>query len=329
MKAKKTLLLTRKDIEGLLDMPSILECVEKSFLDHAKGKTQMPPKIYLNLPQYDGDFRAMPAYVESSDACVLKWVNVHTGNEKKGLPTVMAVVVLSDPRTGFPLAIMDGTAITNYRTGASGGVAAKYLAPEGPCVVGLVGCGQQARTQLMAIREVRKVKRVYVWGHRPTLIKSFIKDMAVEKQEMIAASTIEECVMDADIVVTTTPSRKPLVKLEWLKKKVHINAIGADAKGKQELEINILKNSKIVIDDWEQASHSGEINDAVRGNRLSRQDIYANLGEIVAKKLKGRTEWDEMTVFDSTGLAIQDAVVAKHVYKLAEKKGVGKPVSLV
>jgi alanine dehydrogenase len=289
----------------------------------------MPAKIYLDLKKYSGDFRAMPAYLEGLDSCILKWVNVHPGNAKKGLPTVMAIMILSDPRTGFPLAIMDGTYATSLRTAAAGAVAARYCANRDSHIVGLVGCGVQARTQLMALRTIFKINVVKVWGHKPSLLKEFLDQMKVNGEDMEGIKDIKACVNDCDIIVTTTPSRRPLVKLSWLKKGAHINAIGADAPGKQELDPDILKNSRIIIDDWQQASHSGEINVPFRKKLISKKDIYADIGEIIIGKKKGRIRREELTVFDSTGLAIQDVAIAKLIYKTAVKNRVGRWLKIV
>jgi alanine dehydrogenase len=141
---------------------------------------------------------------------------------------------------------------------------------------------------------------------------------------MEVSPTVKSCVYGSDIIVTTTLSRKPLVKLEWLKKGAHINAIGADAKGKQELDARILKKAKVVVDAWEQASHSGEINVPLRKKQLSKKDVHANIGEVVAGKKKGRTKKGEITVFDSTGLAVQDIAIADLAYKKAKKLNKGK-----
>jgi alanine dehydrogenase len=140
---------------------------------------------------------------------------------------------------------------------------------------------------------------------------------------MNAAPDVKTCVRDCDIVVTTTPSRRPLLKLPWLKNGVHINAIGADATGKQELDPAILKQAKIVVDAWEQASHSGEINVPLEKGLLTKRDIYADIGQIVAGKKRGRVTKREITIFDSTGLAIQDVAIANLIYTKARKKNVG------
>lgn len=325
----QTLILDKKQVARLVDIKDAVRAVERVFREYGLGRTAMPPKLYLNLPEYGGDFRAMPAYVRRLGKCVLKWVNVHPGNRRFGLPSVMAVMILSDPKNGLPLCIMDGGYPTNLRTGAAGGVAAKYLARKNSRVAGMVGCGAQARTQLQALLKLFKLKEVKAWGIDPGEVKDFIRDMKRPGIKFTGAGTIEECVRGSDIVVTTTPSRKPLVKLGWLKAGVHINAIGADAQGKQELEHWILKDAKVVVDSWEQASHSGEINVPLSYGQITRNNIYADIGQIISGRRKGRTSAKEITVFDSTGLAIQDAAIADLIFKTAVRKRVGIWVSLV
>ncbi len=320
---KKTLILTNSQIRNLIDMPQVLKTVENVFMLYGKNLVQMPAKIYLDLDKYSGDFRAMPAYIKGMEACGLKWVNVHPKNRRFGLPAVMATIILSDPHTGFALAIMDGTYITNLRTGAAGAVAAKYLARKDSSIVGLVGCGAQARTQLLALKELFKIKLVYVWGNKPEYAKKFLKETKSFGLNMEIQDRVSDCVKEADIIVTTTPVRKPIVKSEWIRAGTHINAIGADAKGKEELEPKLLKRAKIVVDDWQQASHSGEINVALSRGIITGKDIHATLAEVLLGKKKGRVTQDEITIFDSTGLAIQDIAVANLIYKRAIKNKVG------
>ena len=329
MKKKQTLILSRKIIEKLINMKNAMCSVEEAFRAHASLKGIMPSKVYLNLPKQQGDFRAMPAYLEGINRAVVKWVNVHPNNKRIGLPTVMAVMILSDPANGFPLCIMDGTYATNLRTGAAGGIAAKYLANKKSSVVALVGCGEQALTQLLALNENFKIKEVRVWGYQKPLLDQFLRRTRHLHFSMKGYLDVKSCVSSADIIVTTTPSRKPLVQYEWLKAGVHINAIGADAKGKQELDIKILKKSKVVIDDWDQSSHSGEINVAVSKGQITRKDIYGLLGDIIIHKKQGRIHPKEITVFDSTGLGIQDVAVAHLIYETAVKRHVGKWMNLV
>ncbi len=320
---KKTLILTNSQVQRLIDMPSVLKVIENAFILYGKKLVQMPAKIYLHLDKYAGDFRAMPAYIEGMDACGLKWVNVYPENRRFGLPAVMAIIILSDPKTGFPLCVMDATLITNLRTGAAGAVAAKYLAREDSSIVGLVGCGAQARTQLLALKELFRIKLVYVWGNKLEYARKFLKDTKRFGLNTVIKDKISDCTKQADIVVTTTPVRKPIVESEWIRDGTHINAIGADAKGKEELKPQLLKRAKIVVDDWQQASHSGEINVPLSKGIITKKNIYATLGEVLIGKKKGRVSQKEITIFDSTGLAIQDMAVANLVYKRALKNKLG------
>ncbi len=329
MATRKTLLLGQNEVRKLINIKQAISAVEEAFGEYGRGRARMPAKIYLNLPKFRGDFRAMPAYVDKFKLATLKWVNAHPLNPTRGLPAVMAVIIVSDPKTGFPLCIMDGTLATSLRTGAGGAVAAKYLARARSSVVGLVGCGAQARTQLAALREIFSLKEIRVWGHEKKLIARFIHDMKKPGEQMIAAVSIKECVGGCDIVVTTTPSRVPIVKSAWISPGTHINAIGADAPGKEELDPQLLKRARVVVDDYNQASHSGEINVPVAKGIFKIKNIHATLGEVVAGKKRGRTSNAQITIFDSTGLAIQDVAVAGLVYRAALKNKTGRPISLI
>ena len=328
----EVLLLTSDEVRELLTMRDAIEAVEEAFREKGLGLVDMPPKLYLFFPKYDGDLRVMPAYMKKSDIAGVKIVNVHAKNPKEhGLPTVMAVIELVDPATGAPLALMDGTLITAFRTGAAGGVAAKYLARPDSRVIGVVGAGVQGRFQLRALAEIlRDVELVKVYDARRSAAECYVEEMSEELGlNIMACPTVEETVKGIDVLVTATPSRQPIVMAEWVDYGLHINAIGADAPGKEELDPEILKRAKIVVDDVEQASHSGEINVPLSKGILRLEDIYGELGEVVAGKKPGRETGDEITVFDSTGLAIQDVSVAWLVYRKAKERGVGTWVKLL
>lgn len=324
-----TLILEGKTIKTIVGIKETIAVVEKAFRYLGEGKVQMPPKVYIRLDKYKGDFRAMPAYLDGFKGCGIKWVNVHPDNRKKGLPTVMAIIILNDSSNGFPLCVMDATYLTALRTGAAGAVAAKYLANKDSRKVGLVGCGVQAQTQLLALKELFNINQVNIWSLRcAEAIKSIRNIKIFQKIKINVSGSIKDCVKDCDIIVTATPSRKPLVKLGWIKPGTHINAIGADAKGKQELDPSILKKAKIVVDSWEQAKHSGEINVPLSKGQISRKDIYADIGEVVIGK-KSRSSKEEITVFDSTGLAIQDIAMANAVYSKAVRLKIGRRVTFI
>ncbi len=318
----ETLLLSAEEVRSLITMGEAINAVEEAFRLYALSKALMPPKVYLCFE--NGDLRAMPASIMGYAG--VKWVNSHPENPVRGLPSVMAVLVLNDPTTGFPLAVMDATFLTSLRTGAAGGVAIKYLARKNSEIFGFVGCGKQARYQLLAAMEVCNVE----------LVKAYdVNKRAEEKFREFCESLGVECevqelekVCDCDVLVTTTPSTKPIVKNEFVAEGTHINAIGADAPGKQELEIEILKRAKIVVDDTHQALHGGEINVAVSNGLISEKDIHATLGEVAAGLKRGR-EGNEITIFDSTGLAIQDIAVAKIVYEKAIERSAGRRIRLV
>jgi alanine dehydrogenase len=312
----KTILLSRGEIEKQLAMTEVLEVVENAFKLKAQGKAIMPAKIYLELPQYHGDFRAMPAFIDGSTG--MKWVSVYPDNHHHNLPVVMAMIILCDPNNSYPLAIMDGTHITNVRTGAVGGIAVRYLARKDSSVIGMIGAGKQAETQLLAINEVLpQLKEVKVFSLSFETSQRFAREMSHRLKVNIRPTENIDAAADADVVVTTTYATGPVVLKRHIKPGTHINAIGADAEGKQELEAALLAGAKIVIDDLEQASHSGEINVPLSRGQLKLEDIHCSLGEVVAGMKKGRENDGEITVFDSTGLAIQDIVCAKLAYEKA------------
>ena len=329
----KTLLLTEKDIKQLLSMNEIMEAVESAFKEKGLRHVQMPPKLYIFYTKYKGDMRAMPSYLEELDVSAVKVVNVHPDNRTKyNLPTVMATIILIDPKNGAPIAIMGGTWITDMRTGAAGGVAAKYLARKDVKIVGLVGAGAQAKTQLMALLSLYgKLKEVRVWSRTKETRDSFMAEMEQTRgvAKMISTDNVKKAVEGADIVVTITPSREPMVSNEWVTPGMHFTCIGADAPGKEELDPRILTRAKIVVDDWEQASHSGEINVPLTKGIITPKNVWAEIGEIVAGLKPSRTSDDEITLFTSTGLAIQDAVTAKLAYKKALAKGIGQFVEII
>jgi alanine dehydrogenase len=291
------------DTDMGLDIGLVNLAVESAFADHGKGLVQMPPKVYVTLPE--GDFRTMPAYLPSLSIAGVKIVNVHPGNPAKGLPTVMALTVILDIATGVPVAVINATKLTDMRTGAAGAVACKYLSPKKEIVLGVVGTGKQAEAQVAAISRVLKIRQIKVWGRNPEHIRKF----ADRFMEYPCLSATVEKVCDCDVLVTTTPSRSPIVRSEWIHEGTHINAIGADAPGKEELDPALLRRAQVFVDDPAQAVHSGEVNVPISQGLYRESDIAGTLGEVVIGK-KQRSGNNVITIFDSTGLAIQDLAIA-------------------
>lgn len=327
----ETILLNQSQVKELTTMKEIIENVETAYEFHAERKVQMPPKEYIFYKKFRGDLRIMPCFVRGLNESGVKNVNVHPDNPRKhNLPTVMAMIELVDPKTGFPVSVMDGTWITDMRTGAAAGVATKYLARDNSEILGLVGAGVQAATGLEAIMEVMDIKEVRVSCRTCQTRESFAQK-ASEKYgiPVKAVDTIKKAVQGADVLLTTTPAREPVVKSKWVSPGTHINAMGADAPGKQELDSHILQKSKIIIDCWDQASHSGEINIPVQEGIVRQRDIHGKIGDVIIGSIPGRTSDEEITVFDSTGLAVQDIVTAWNVYEKALQKGIGHKMNFL
>ncbi len=313
----QTRVLTQSDVRSVLTMELALAAVEAAFAAHGRGETQMPVKVYLDLPELDGDFRAMPAYLDG--AAGVKWVNAHPRNpDRYGLPSVLGMYILSDPATAQPLAVMDGTLLTAVRTGAAAGVASKYLARDDARSAGFIGSGVQARTLYQALRVTHGELEVVAADLSEEAARAFAEEVGGR------VGSLEEAA-GCDIVCTATPSRTPVVESSWIHDGTHINAMGADAHGKQELATELLQRARIVVDDWDQACGSGEVNVPLSTGALSRGSIDAALGEIIAGEKPGR-EGDEITVFDSTGLAVQDVALARVIYDQACAQNVGREV---
>jgi len=321
----ETLILNRSDVKALVTLDEIVTAVKDAFIQKSEGKVQMPAKNFLFFKNYQGDLRSMPSYLEGSDVAAVKIVNSHPENRLKGLPTVMGVTVLVSPETGAPLCIMDATLLTALRTGATSSIATDLLAKKEAHVFGMVGAGAQAQAQLEAIVKVRDVKYMKVFDRVISRAKEFTSQMSqiFGSMHIEVAITVAEAVKGSDIVTTVTPTKSPIVMDTWVEEGVHINAVGADAPGKQELDPKILKRAKVVVDDLEQASHGGEINVPIRNGTMKVEDVYAEIGDLIAGKKPARTSDKEITIFDSTGLAIQDAAAAAAVYKKALQRKVG------
>ncbi|MGH2810971.1 MAG: ornithine cyclodeaminase family protein [Actinomycetota bacterium] len=326
----RLLVITDQQVSELLPMKEAIDAVEQAFLDFAEDRAKMPAKIYLEFPKFEGDLRVMPASVGDEFAGV-KLVNSHAKNPSRGLPTVVGTYLLFSQETGMPLALIAGTALTAIRTGAGAAVATKWLAPKGSSTLGLVGTGVQARYQLMAINEVLELKTVRAWAPQQDTARrdAFIADM---KQlypglEIVPAETVEEAV-DVDVICTTTPSHTPIVPDLSIKHSTHINAVGADAPGKQELDSNLLGRARVIVDELHQSVTGGEINVPIARGEYDAGQIIGSLGDVIAGNVWGRSADAQITIFDSTGLAIQDIAAATVVYRKSLDSHTGSTIEL-
>jgi ornithine cyclodeaminase/alanine dehydrogenase len=311
-------------------MNEAIEAVRVAYSAFAKGRVQMPSVQHLDVHQYNGEVDIKSGFVEDFGLMGTKIASGYYDNQKRGLPAGIAVIVLLDLETSMPLAIMDGTHITAYRTGAAGAVAADVLARKDSQKVGIVGAGTQGRMQLLALKEVFDIQDVRIWDIDRRIANRYQKQMTKELSiDIHVVDTPEAVAPDADILVTVTPSRKALVNIDSIREGMHINAIGADGPGKQELDPQIMtRASKIVVDSFEQCRKIGEIQHALGQGLIDESNIHAEIGEIINGNKSGRETDDEITLFDSTGLSAQDIAASKIVYEAAKKKGLGKRINL-
>ncbi|MBW3608555.1 MAG: ornithine cyclodeaminase family protein [Actinobacteria bacterium] len=300
-------LLDHDAVLAAVSPEAAIEATRDAFLRHHAGEWAMPPKVYLDSPPY-GDFRAMPA--RGGDLALLKWVTSFPGNPAHGLPTVSGVVCLSDARTGVPLAILDARAVTALRTGAVAAVAALALARKDARTVGIVGCGLHG-----------------AWTGRCLAAAGYQDGVCFDPRAEAAAALAAElggwavgdlpAALACDIVCCITPGSTIVVERDDLRPGQHLNMLGADGSGKAEASIDAVVACELFCDEWEQASHSGELAGAVAAGRVVREQV-TSLGAVLAGDGAGRSGPGATTLFDSTGLAIQDLGVAAAALRAAQ-----------
>jgi ornithine cyclodeaminase/alanine dehydrogenase len=235
------------------------------------------------------------------------------------------VIVLSDAENGYPLSVMDSIEITIQRTGAATAVAAKYLARPDSRTLTIVGCGNQGRVSLMALSKLFAFEVVFAYDVVPGLSGKFADELSARSSLRVAAvETLADALKESDVVVTSTPSKQAFVRREWIRPGTFIAAVGADNDDKQELETELLAQNKTVVDVVEQAATIGDTHHAIASGVMTRNDVHAELGEVVAGRKAGRSSIEEIIIFDSTGMALQDVIVAAAVYEKALARGPGQ-----
>jgi alanine dehydrogenase len=323
-----TLLLTRGDVAALLTLDECIAAVEQAFALQAEGKALGPG--VLALPAAGGGFHVKAAGLPLGRFYVAAKVNANfPGNPARGLPTIQGVVVLSDGETGQPLALMDSMEITTLRTGAATAVAARYLARPDARVATIVGCGRQGRIQLAALARVRKLERVYAVDQDPAAVARFAEEMSgALGLPVTPAGTIGETALRSDICVTCTPSRVPLLHRKDVAPGSFIAAVGADNEDKQELDAGLMAVGTVVVDSLEQCASIGDLHHALAQGLVFTAGVHAQLADVVAGRKPGRSSPEEITIFDSTGVAIEDVAAAAAVYEKAIGAGRGLTVDL-
>lgn len=318
------LYLSQEDVMKCLTVKDAIEVVEEGIKLLGQGKAIQPPKIYLELNKYRGFIKPMIAFVdEPMNVCATKIFSFFPENRKRGMPTITATIILNEPENGIPFAIMDGTWITALRTAATTAVAAKYLAKQNSEVIGLFGAGVQGKTHLMALNEIFKLKSVRIADISRDYQVKFAEEMGEKLGLNITpVDNNEKAVRGADIVITATTGNTPIVKKEWLEQGMFIAKVGSY----QEIDFDILKAvDKLVVDYWEYVSH--RVPEIIKTN-MKREDVYAEIADIVSGKKKGRESNIEKILFISIGMGVEDASVALLAYKRAKNLGFGQVLKL-
>lgn len=324
---REILFLSEHDVKSLITMREAIEIVEQAFRDFASGKAQQLMRRYLVFEKYKGKIGFMPAYIDTLNVAGIKIVGAYEENPKKySLPRVIATIVLFDPETGLPTAVMDGTYLTMIRTGALGAVAVKYLARKDSEVAGIIGAGVQGMGQLLGFIEVLDIKKVLVYDVVPENAEKFVREAIKLGLDAIKVNSADVAVKNVDVLATATTSERPIVIKDWVKHGIHINSVGVSTEGKQEIDTEIFKISKLVVDDFDQTSKIGGINVPISKGVLTKNDVYCEIGDIILGRKPGRTSKDEITVFVTSGLAIQDVSVSQLVYRKAKKMNVGEKI---
>ena len=324
------LILSRSDLERVLSMHDVIQVLEEAFREQALGKTNSPRRESVTIPENDGWIGVMPAYIKGLNSFSTKIVSVYNKNLTIGLPTIMATIVLNDPRTGEVLSVMEGSYITAMRTGGLGGLAAKYLSRNDSETVGIFGAGIQARTQLIALMDVRKIKRVRVYDIIVDRSKTYAEEMRRKTEIPIEVSiSPSEVVRNSDIIVTVSTSKEPVFAGKDVSLGAHVNAFGNFKLTERELDGEIVKRSKVIVDQREAAfAESGDLMIPIKEGGISKNHILAELGEVISGTKPGRTSPSDITLFKSVGLGIQDCATSALAYEKAMKEGIGTKVEL-
>ncbi len=324
MRHNHTLLLHRSEVAQLLDFDTSLKVVEDAFRLYAQGKGLKSG--LMNVDSVDGEFHIKAgALVLGRRLFALKVNGGFFHNpERFSMPSIQGVIVLCDGENGYPLAVMDSSEITMKRTGAAAAVAAKHLARHGSSVLTICGCGVQGRIQVQAMSRVLPIRNIFLFDVDKAKAESLAKEMSKHLgiRTEVSAS-LETCVRASDVCVTCTPAHQFYLRKEDVAPGTFIAAMGADSPDKQELDPELLITNKVVVDILEQCEEVGELHHAL-GKGMRREDVHAELGEIIAGQKMGRTSEEEIIIFDATGTALQDVAAAAAAYENAMLYGAGK-----
>jgi ornithine cyclodeaminase len=334
MSRRQALILREPEIRSLLDPAGCLQAIETAFSAYARGQAELPAVINLEVPEHHGEVHVKAGYLRTSPYYAVKIASGFLDNPQLDLPSSDGMVLVFDAKTGTLAALLlDNGFITDLRTGAAGAVAAKHLARATVETVAVVGSGAQARYQIRSLALVRRFREARVWGRHPEKAAACVQDLSRQELardcQFVLASSIREAVESADIVVTVTASREPLVQADWIARGTLVIAVGSDGPDKQELDVEVLARAdRIVADSLPQCLRLGEIHHAVEKGAILKDKVTAELGQITAGLKPGRTSDDEIIICDLTGVGVQDVAAASLVLERACHNGKGERLSL-
>jgi len=324
---ESTLLLTRSDVAALLTIDDYIASIERVFKLYGEGKTGAPGILGVHAP--NGGFHIKAGMLDLDQSFFAAKINANFPQNatRFGLPLIQGVIVLCNAENGLPLAVMDSIEITIQRTGAATAVAAKYLARKESKSLTVCGCGNQGRISVQAISKVFPIDTVFAFDIDSNRAAEFAEEVSHDFQ-VIVTDDVNSAVSKSDLIVTCTPSNKYFLGCESVRAGTFIAAVGADNESKQELDPSLLAENTTIVDVLDQSASIGELHHALEAGLMARSDVRAELGEVVAGIKPGRTSADEIIVFDSTGMALQDVIAAVMVYERAKQLKVGKLVDL-
>jgi len=330
--SREVLILREPEIRELLDPAACIEAMERALAAYSTGQAELPSVIHLNVAENQGEIHIKAGHLRGGPYYAVKIVSGFLDNPQLGLPANDGMVVVFDAKTGAPAAfLLDHGFITDLRTGAAGAVAAKHLARGKIATVAVIGTGGQARYQVEMLSLVRGFSEVRVWGRDPNKAWACAEELGTRRNipacNFAVSESVQRAVEGADIVITVTASRSPLVRSEWLKPGTTVIAVGSDGPDKQELDAGVLAHAdRIVADSVPQCLRLGEIHHAVEQHAITKEKISAELGEITAGLKPGRASDEEIIVCDLTGVGVQDVAAASLVMERAKAVGRGEKV---
>jgi ornithine cyclodeaminase/alanine dehydrogenase len=324
------LVLSEKQVQSLIDVDELISVLEQAHVQYSTGKAVMPVRLVVPLPQVGGRITSMPGFLSDDKALAMKIITYFQENPEQNLPAILGTILLFSAETGKLIAIMDGSYITAIRTACASAMATKALANPQTPVLGMLGAGVQARSHIEALTQVRRLQRIKIYSPTGASAAAIKKDMEpTVKIAIDIARNAEEALRDADLVVTATTAKEPIVKPEWLKPGAHINAVGAHRPDMREINGATLARSKIVVDSREAImAECGDILLALKEKSIGENAIHAEIGEVLAGRKPGRSSAAEITLYKSVGIAIQDVATANLVYRKALEKGIGTTVDI-